>query len=203
MVSGETARITRSKSARKATTNRPPRDAARRTTGVRKAKAPARRVKKETQKIVSESDGANLGTVHVPRRSTIAIRSMPPKSVTPHGSYNSKSGAAEVDLRAILFGRRGNQAVEGGTKSHQLEVGVVEEDSDEQGEFEVEEDDDEQDQLGGGGSSGFQALLPPERKQFVKILTSTFHSAALDIVVTYDEMLDGIKAAFEEEKLRS
>ncbi|KAG2009053.1 hypothetical protein CC2G_014422 [Coprinopsis cinerea AmutBmut pab1-1] len=138
MVSGETARITRSKSARKATTNRPPRDAARRTTGVRKAKAPARRVKKETQKIVSESDDANLGTVHVPRRSTIAIRSM-----SPHGSYNSKSGAAEVDLRAILFGRRGNQAVEGGTKSHQLEVGG------DQGGFELKE--------GGGDQDEFQS----------------------------------------------
>ncbi|KAG2018863.1 hypothetical protein CC2G_008244 [Coprinopsis cinerea AmutBmut pab1-1] len=173
MVSGETARITRSKSARKATTNRPPRDAARRTTGVRKAKAPARRVKKETQKIVSESDGANLGTVHVPRRSTIAIRSMPPKSVTPHGSYNSKSGAAEVDLRAILFGRRGNQAVEGGTKSHQLEVGG------DQGGFELKEGGGDQDEF----QSSKRTVTNKAKSRWKKTTTNRTSSAAVAAAV--------------------
>jgi hypothetical protein len=133
-----------------------------------------------------------------------------------------------VDLGAILFRMRGKRSVEGGTTSHQLEVSgdqgrfdleevggdqdefqVIQEDSVQQGGLEVEEDNEEYDQLeedggldqlGGGGSSGFQALPPPQRNQFVKLLTTAFNTAALDIVATYDEMLDTIKAAFEEEK---
>ncbi|EAU80363.2 hypothetical protein CC1G_12779 [Coprinopsis cinerea okayama7 len=171
MVSGETARITRSKSAGTRLIRLPSPQAPSRTTRSRKPKVEtsatrpkSTRKGKRVVKDESDSDGDYLGAARAPRRPVVMIAEEPIKYVTP------PSESEEERHEVYLSTRVSDEDLSG-----DLDDGV-------------------------GDDEPAPVPVPSDPTALLQMLRSTVLTASQGVITTYDELLERVKAAFEEEK---